>query len=250
MAIKYAEISIELLDRMGSDLTVVNAARVSFAKESGELSDGDRKLIRTLADGLTRREMESYSHILSATPGSPDNLEDMRAFKREPMHFSPFAHPQLSFRCKVPIFMMRQLAKHQVGGAVSEVSRRYVDDEPEFWRPREWRGRGSTNKQGSGEALADQGFLQALQDNVSRLELHAYRMALEQGVCPEQARILLPVSTMTEIVWTGSLAFFARVYNQRSGAGAQRDTREVARKLGAIIKPLFPVSWAALTGDE
>lgn len=246
MKINYADISVELLDRMGDDLTVVNAARVSFARESRELSGGDGRLIRTLADGLNSREREVYSGNLR----EPDNLRCMREFKREPAHWAPFAHPQISLRCKVPIFMMRQLAKHQAGGVVSEVSRRYVDDEPEFWRPREWRGRGGTNKQGSGEALEDQGFLQSLQENVCRLELHAYRTALEQGACPEQARILLPVATMTEIVWTGSLAFFARVYNHRNGAGAQRDTREVARRLGAIIKPLFPVSWAALTGDE
>lgn len=230
---------VQLMMCADTDLTVVNCARVSFGKESDwepyrndycfdcgqvhdplpedlKLSDRDTKLIHYLA-----REN----------------------------HWSPFAHPQIRLRVKAPIFIRTQLFKHKQGAVENEVSRRYVDDLPEFYEPSVWRGRpeGSV-KQGSGApvSLKSPAVLDSGQYNPSNLE--EYLSLLEQGVAPEMARMVLPQSTYTEWVWTGSLAFFARVYNQRSDPHAQWEAQQYAAAISEIIAPLFPVSWAALTG--
>jgi len=232
------------VESMGSDLTVVNAARVSFAKESTEITERDRDLIRMLADGLTSHEMGVYSNNLKHC----DNEDCMREFKREPQHFTPFAHPHISIRMTIPIFLARQLVKHQVGGVWSEESRRYIDSDPEFWKPRSWRRRAASNKQGSGRDMLYQSWPATQLEIATKSSLEIYRALRREGVCPEQARIVLPLNTMSNVYWTGSLYFFSRVYNNRIGAGAQKEAREFARALGAAIEPLFPISWAALTG--
>jgi len=226
---KISKQSVELVDFMGNDLSVVNAARVSFAKESDweeitesgvftgdvKLSDKDAKLIRYLATNN---------------------------------HWSPFAHNSISLRIKAPIFVARQMVKHQVGLVWNEVSRRYVDDEPEFYFPEVWRGRpkGSV-KQGSDveKSILLMGY--SCPSKVVELALMAYESMLEQGVAPEQARMVLPQNTMTEWIWTGSLMAFARVCKQRLDPHAQLETQEVAKKINDIVEPLFPVSWKALT---
>jgi thymidylate synthase (FAD) len=196
---------------MGTDLTVVNAARVSFDKLSTELSEGDKKLIAYLA-----------KHI----------------------HWSPFSHPHASFRIKAPIFVARQLVKHQVGLAWNEVSRRYVDSEPEFYTPRSWRGRASDKKQGSSTEE-----IKGIDSIVLRVLDHAletYNRMLKDGVAPELARAVLPTATMTEWIWTGSLYAWARVCNLRLEEHAQAETREVAQSISNEMKVLFPVSWPVL----
>lgn len=228
---------VELLDHMGSDLDVVNAARVSFDKESeyechchkpngvptvctyhkkdqcGSLSDKDAKLIRYLA-----------------THG----------------HWTPFSHCYAKFRIKAPLFVRSQLFKHKVGLTENEVSRRYVDSEPEFYVPEKWRKRAENKKQGSSDevvGLTIPGFPRAAMNEA----LTAYKYLLEDGVCPEQARMVLPQSMMTEWIWSGSLSAFARVYKQRTSDHAQWETKQVALQIGEALEPLFPVSWAALT---
>jgi len=205
---------MELMMCADSDHTVVNAARVSFGKQVDPddfLSERDEKLIHYLA-----REN----------------------------HWSPFAHPQIRFRVKAPIFVRTQLFKHKIGAEENEVSRRYVDDEPEFYEPEVWRGRPDKSiKQGSGESFT---FL-PLKPNLVRDCLVQYNDMLENGVAPEMARMVLPQSTYTEWIWTGSLAFFARVYKQRSDPHAQWETQQYAHALDKFIAPLFPVSWEALT---
>tara|TARA_R100000687_G_scaffold81906_1_gene79816 strand:- start:648 stop:1286 length:639 start_codon:yes stop_codon:yes gene_type:complete len=208
----------ELIDFLGNDDTVVNAARVSFDKEAGQYSkDKNSKLIGYLA---------------------------------RHGHFTPFTHAQITLRYTVPIFIARQEAKHQVGFTRNEVSRRYVDDEPEFFLPDNWRKRpdGSV-KQGSGSNLeehddlaADEMYLAAVQSCEN-----AYFYLLEQGVAPEQARMVLPQSMYTSYYITGSLAAFARFYRQRTDSHAQVEIQELAHQVGDIISPLFPVSWEALT---
>lgn len=226
---KISEISVELVDVMGSDLNVVNAARVSFDKQSSyvwddvyceyteELKEQDKKLINYLA-----------------THG----------------HWSPFAHAFMSIRVKAPIFLARQLVKHQVGLSWNEVSRRYVDSEPEFWFPKEWRGRPVNAKQGS-DGVFDLDTLVShygLSPKVLTEEaLELYTGAVKHGMAPELARIFLPQNTMTEWIWSGSLMAFARIYNQRSDSHAQKEAQEFAEKLVAVIPKGFEHSWKALT---
>lgn len=204
---------------LDDDLTVVNAARASFGKEKAVFDEADAKLIRYLA---------KHNHIM------------------------PFAHPHIRFRISAPIFVARQLAKHQVGGVWSEESRRYVDDEPEIYEPKVWRERAENVKQGSGGALhAGDSFLT---DTVYQTAVNdaqrAYQILLKRGVAPEQARMVLPLASMTTWIWTGSLLFFSRVCKLRLDAHAQAETREVAEKIAYECAKVFPVSWAALMGSE
>ena len=138
------------------------------------------------------------------------------------------------------------MVKHQVGGVWSEVSRRYVSDEPEFWFPKEWHTRPENVKQGSGEVIAQQGIAQHIATHSTEVALEAYNKLLGGGVAPEEARSVLPLNTMTEWVWTGSLAFWARVGNQRLDGHAQLAAQETARGIQQHVAPLYPVSWAAL----
>ncbi|MCA6480117.1 MAG: FAD-dependent thymidylate synthase [Chitinophagaceae bacterium] len=205
---------VTYLDHMGSDLSVVNAARVSFNKTSIALSDKDEKLIGYLA---------------------------------RHNHWTPFAHTSVSLRVKAPIFVARQLVKHCVGGVWNEVSRRYVDDEPEFYFPKVWRKKAENVKQGSSEEAFEFNLEQwsAIDQAFVRLNFE-YKNLISKGVCAEQARMLLPQNTMTEWIWTGSLAFFARVCKLRLDAHTQKETRDVAEQIEAIVSKLFPVSYKAL----
>jgi thymidylate synthase (FAD) len=216
-----AEMSVELLDFMGTDLTVVNAARVSFSKHHDEFQEKDVGLISFLA-----REN----------------------------HFTPFCHCTLTFRITAPIFVARQLGKHQVGLVWNEVSRRYVDSEPEFYVPETWRKRAENVKQGSSDETVDilrnLGFKsQTVDEAVSRLNGHAFALyedMIDAGVCPEQARMVLPQSMMTEWYWTGSLMAFIRVLKLRLDPHTQYETRIVAEKMAPLIEEIFPVSYKAL----
>lgn len=214
---KIVPMSVELVDHMGSDLSVVNAARVSFGKVSNELTDKDNKLINYLA---------------------------------KHNHWTPFAHAFASFRIKAPIFVARQLVKHQVGLAWNEVSRRYVDEEPEFWMPAEWRGRPVNAKQGSNGVMADAQPEMMLSQTLGWAMtacLNTYIDLLKVGVAPEQARMILPQNTMTEWIWSGSLAAFCRVCKLRLDPHAQEETRELVEGIKGLLEPLFPVSFTALT---
>jgi len=206
--------TVDLIDHMGSDLTVVNAARVSFDKVSSSLSEKDIKLINYLA---------------------------------KHNHWSPFSHAYLQFRIKAPIFIARQLAKHQVGLSWNEVSRRYVDTEPEFYEPKEWRGRPDNVKQGS------DGVVEVNKLNYIRMMSECvgfYNGLIGQGVAPEMARMVLPQATMTEWYWSGSLYSFARVCQLRLDKTSQIEVQEIARQLSAHCNTLFPHSWNALMKGE
>jgi thymidylate synthase (FAD) len=213
---------VELLEVMGSDLTVVNAARVSFAMESEEFGSRDKKLIRYLANHN---------------------------------HWTPFGHVQLQFRVKAPVFVARQLVKHQVGLVWNEVSRRYVDFEPEFHAPEAWRKRADNKKQGSSletfEGKQEERWDVKYWDLVHSVET-LYDNMIASGVAPEQARMILPQSMMTEWYWTGSLAAFARVVKQRVSDDAQYECRIVAEKIDQILANTEEISysWACLTERE
>jgi thymidylate synthase (FAD) len=215
---KITDMKVELVDHMGSDLSVVNAARVSFDKFHEVFEEGkDDKLIAYLA---------------------------------KHGHWTPFAHAFLSFRIKAPIFVARQLVKHQVGLAWNEVSRRYVNTEPEFWFPGIWRKRAENVKQGSSNEGVPFGpsQLNNIQGAVEAT-LMMYQMMLDNGVAPEQARMVLPQNTMTEWIWSGSLAAFARVCKLRLDPHAQAETKAVAEAIKGLAEPLFPVSFPVLIGE-
>lgn len=259
---------VELIDHMGSDLCVVNAARVSFDKESkwDEKDDGtiiglkeaDKRLIRFLARGMTADDFEGFIEDVRIAgifePGwAVEDREHLKEilwqWRRTPTHFAPFAHPHVTFRIKAPIFVARQLSKHQVGMVWSEVSRRYVDSEPEFFTPDVWRKKAENVKQGSSEEAVE---LDWLQHDVNyyayEMPLQIYNNLLDAGVCPEQARMVLPQSMMTEWIWTGSLYGWANVYNQRKpGSHAQKECEVIAEQISEHMGRLFPVSWEALT---
>lgn len=240
---KIADMSVELVDHMGSDLSVVNAARVSFAKEStldfstsgdmdlGSLRESDQRLISYLA-----------SHG----------------------HWSPFAHAFVTLRIKAPVFVARQMVKHQVGLSWNEESRRYIDEEPEFHLPNKWRAKPEGSiKQGSGNGEVAQyvftefgkghpfayGIDESAEEVVeahTKYALKVYNALLYANVAPEQARMVLPLNTMTNWIWSGSLMAFARVCRQRLDPHAQLECQEVAQQINKIIEPLYPHSWKAL----
>lgn len=213
---------VDYIDHMGSDLTVVNAARVSFDKES------------------------AYSFNEGGLAVLKQSDEKLISYLARHGHWSPFAHTSIQIRVDAPIFVARQLVKHQVGGVWNEVSRRYVDDEPSFYLPQVWRKRAENKKQGSSEEGVDISPLAPYK--TVQYMLNLYKEMLHEGVAPEQARMILPQNTMTSWYWTGSLMFFHRVFVQRSDDHAQLETQEVARQIGEVCEQLFPVSWRALNG--
>ena len=204
---------VDLIDSMGTDLTVVNAASVSFDKTSSTLDDKDIKLIKYLA---------------------------------KHNHWSPFSHCFVQFRVKAPIFIARQLAKHQVGLSWNEVSRRYVDSPPEFYEPETWRGKPENVKQGSDGEAKSQYFPNLYLGEVTELALNNYDKMIVQGVAPEMARMVLPQNMYTEWCWSGSLYAFSRVCLLRLDKTSQAEVQEVAVKLSAHCWSLFPHSWDAL----
>lgn len=217
---------IELLEHAGSDSSIANTARVSMAtlQQWNKLPEG-------------------YTEV------SRDRLIKYLAFNK---HTSPFRHTSITIRAKVPIFLARQLGKHQVGLSWNEVSRRYVDTDVEVYYPENWRKRPDKSiKQGSGEII--EGFLndgiQQEYDKAVQFAFDTFKEMLTVGVAPEMARMILPQSMMTEFIWTGSLMAFAHVYNLRFDSHAQVEAQDFAKDLDKIIRPLFPVAWAALTGE-
>jgi thymidylate synthase (FAD) len=236
-------------DHFGTDLSVVNSARVSFGKRSEELSEKDKRLIEFLARGCTKGEWEDLLDLLQdkTSPLFYDNEvgEILQYVKKMPTHWAPFASSNsILLHVKAPIFVARQLAKHQVGMEWSEISRRYVTDEPEFYVPDVWRKKAENVKQGSSDETVDPGYTD---EELHNYALVTYQDMLKEGVCPEQARMVLPQSMYTEWFWKGNLYSFANVYNQRTDPHSQKETQEIAHQIGDIIEPLFPVSWKELT---
>jgi thymidylate synthase (FAD) len=223
---------VEYIDHMGSDLSVVNAARVSFDKASewAYEVDGEDKV--------------AFNKVL----GNPD--KKLISYLAKHGHWSPFAHTSISMRWKAPIFVARQLVKHQVGLTWNEVSRRYVKTEPELWWPEKWRKAAENVKQGSSEEEFPQTNM-CLKFAImgAKYQAQDYLDLVEQGLCPEQARMFLPQNTYTEWIWTGSLYAWVRVWKQRTYPTAQLETRELVKQIEPIMKQYFPVSWEALTKE-
>ena len=200
---------IEVVDVMGSDLSVVNAARVSFGKRKEALGPGDDKLIRYL-----------WTH----------------------MHTSPFRHASIQFHLKAPIFVLRQWMKHQIGCAWNEISGRYVVFDPDFYMPSNWREQHESNKQGSKGSVADQEAATAVYEATLRQQFDTYNDLLAQGVCKEQARMILPVATYSECYWTCSLQAVMHFLSLRLDGHSQWGIRQYAAAVFALVKDRFQVS--------
>ena len=209
---------MELLEVFGNDLTVVNAARVSFHKIATEMEVKDEKLISYLA---------------------------------KHNHNSPFFHPQARFRLKMPIFVAREWFRHTVGFSRNEVSRRYVDDEPECWVPTELRARDTNKKQGSKDELIPTNLAVVKEiQNFTEGAVSFYNFLLKEGVAPEIARAVLPQSMYTEFIETASLAAYARLCGLRLDPHAQKEIREFAGAVAEQMEKAFPVSWKALSSES
>lgn len=208
----FENIHAELIDHMGDDLRVANAARVSMGKWKSEFDGKDAGLLHYLA-----------SHN----------------------HWTPFAHSVISIRETVPIFVARQRFKHTIGFVYNEESRRYVDDNPTFYKPSAWRARAENVKQGSGDNL-DKEWLFNDYEWITTLTSDFYRHFLKAGMAPEQARMILPQGMMTSYIVTGSLYAWANAYNLRSDAHAQKEIRDLAVIWNELISPLFPCAWKEL----
>jgi thymidylate synthase (FAD) len=208
---------VEILEVFGNDLTVVNAARVSFAKESTEFSEQDGKLVRYLA---------------------------------KHQHVTPFFHPQIRLRLKMPIFVAREWFRHQIGFARNEVSRRYVDSTPECYVPnaQDIRERDSNKKQGSKDTpVTNAEYTHEMIYDATYNAMLTYTRLLQGGVAPEVARMVLPQSMYTEFIETGSLAAYARLCNLRLDPTAQKEIRDYAEAVSSLLEKAFPVCWPALT---
>jgi len=237
---------------MGDDLRVVNAARVSFDKESEWELTSTHEEEASSCNALAKRDIKLIEYLAKHN------------------HFTPFTHCMITLRETVPIFVARQRFKHTVGFSYNEVSRRYVDDDPVFFVPDVWRSRpeGSV-KQGSGSKgltrVNETGYLNIIpftHREGRNYSLHAdyeiyldiaervYKHMIESGIAPEQARMVLPQSMMTSYYVTGSLAAWARAYKQRVDTHAQVEIQQLAHSWNTIIQPLFPVSWNALTQSD
>jgi thymidylate synthase (FAD) len=211
---------VEVLEVFGNDLTVVNAARVSFAKESHEFTDQDGKLIRYLA---------KHHHV------------------------TPFFHPQVRMRIKMPIFVAREWYRHQIGFARNEVSRRYVDTVPECYVPQasDIRARDANKKQGSKDTPVDNAeYAYEHMRDITTQAMEVYNTLLTSGVAPEIARMVLPQSMYTEFIETGSLAAYARLCGLRLDPTAQKEIRDYATAVDTLLRQSFPVSWAALVAQD
>lgn len=205
----------KLVEYMGSDLSVVNSARASFGKHKKIFDESDSRLLKYLARN---------------------------------QHWSPFYHPHITLWMKEPIFIARQLMRSQVGLSISELSRRYIDREPEFYIPGCWRARAESVKQGSEGFLGKEGqaYVKERYEQMILGTLQSYQALLDAGVAPEMARLILPQSLFTEWYWTGSLYAFFRVWSLRSNAHAQWEAQQTAERIREVIYPLFPASWDAL----
>ena len=221
------KMEVTYIDHMGNDLSVINAARVSFGKRSVEL-------------GYDQIEIDGYQRTIPHICSKDERLLRYLALHN---HWTPFAHTAITFHITAPIFLARQLGKHQVGLVWNEISRRYVDDEPTLYSPEDnmWRTRADDKKQGSSD--------KTVHYNISashKFALQCYDNMLQSGIAPEQARMVLPQSMYTEWYWTGSLAAFHRVCTQRIANSSQKETHEVAYQISERCGKLFPISWRNL----
>ena len=245
---------VQLVDYMGSDLSVVNSARVSFNKKSEQESTEIKKI-----------DFYGSGETLVTLPTLNKRDEKLIRYLARHNHWTPFAHTCITFHIKAPMFVARQLQKHQIGLVWNEVSRRYIKEEPEFYIPEEWRYQADNVKQGSSDECIKTDYLDTkikkeynkehdlLDDlvltpsEIAEDSKSTYKALLDIGICPEQARMVLPQNTYTEWYWTGSLFAFARVCKLRCAKDTQKETRNIANEILSLCSEIYPVSWKYLT---
>ena len=241
-----------LIGHFHDDNAVANFARKSFGDDAENYTDEQNaRLIKFLARGTSVSDWEAMTEqVLNAE--SKATAHDLLVYARKiPEHFAPFGHPHVSLNIEAPIPIARQMFKHKVGMIESEESRRYISIEPQFYYPEFWRNAAANVKQGSASTThKDNEELKTLYADYCDYCEYMYTDFLNRGVCPEQARFLLPQGTEVRWSLTGSLFAFANLYNQRSDSHAQKEIQDLAEDIGDIIEKLYPVSWAALTRGE
>ena len=249
-----------------TDKDVANFARQSFAKLAENFTEAqNNKLIQFLARGMASGDWEKLIQTMldhgaidyAAPAGSSLDANNHRDtvklavyLRNIPEHWVPFGHPQISLRMQAPIPIRVQCFKHKIGFVESEESRRYISTRPEVFLPEYFRAKAANVKQGSGDRHDSSDRFMGLYSQAVTRAVDLYEQFLEDGMCPEQARFILPQGCEVNWVWTGSLYAYANFYNQRSNSHAQKEIQELARQVDEIIAPLYPVSWAALTRGE
>ena len=245
---------VQLVDYMGSDLSVVNSARVSFNKKS-EAESSEIKKVELYGSGDT----------LISLPTLKKRDEKLIRYLARHNHWTPFAHTCITFHIKAPMFVARQLQKHQIGLVWNEVSRRYIKEDPEFYIPEEWRYQAENVKQGSSDEFIKDDDLDVkikkeynneydwsddlvlTPSEIAEDSKSTYKTLLDIGICPEQARMVLPQNLYTEWYWTGSLFAFARVCKLRCAKDTQKESRDIANQIFDLCSEVYPVSWKYLT---
>lgn len=239
----------EYISHYLTDNDVANFARQSFAKLASNFTDEQNaNLVRFLARGMQSGDWEKLIAKIGDCPMEDGEAQKLAVYLRKiPEHWVPFGHPHISLRMCAPIPIKVQCFKHKIGFVESEESRRYISSRPYLYIPENFREAAANKKQGSAGEHPDNAYwLATYYSNCERM-IDLYEQAIARGVCPEQARFMLPQGVEANWVWTGSLYAFANFYNQRADSHAQKEIQELAASVDQIIRPLFPVSWDALT---
>ena len=242
----------EYINHYLSDRDVANFARQSFAKLADNFTEAqNNNLIRFLARGMASGDWDELCLNIQQGTNDRQDAKDLATYMRKiPEHWVPFGHPHISIRMQAPVPIARQAFKHKIGFVESEESRRYISSKPELYVPESFRSAADSVKQGSAGTHPDSMGWLLTYDVACNGMIDIYEKAIQEGVCPEQARFFLPQGCEVNWVWTGSLYSFANFFNQRSDSHAQKEIRELADQVDQIIAPLYPVSWAALTQGE
>ena len=235
-----------------TDRDVANFARHSFAKLAENFTEEqNNNLIRFLARGMTSGDWETLieQFIVAGGDVNKEALVDLAVYCRKiPEHWIPFGHPHITLRMEAPVPIRTQCFKHKIGFVESEESRRYISSTPKLYVPEYFRAKPEGSiKQGSGEKHPAGRSWGATYQAIATNAIEAYTLMIADGICPEQARFVLPQGCEVNWVWTGSLYAFANFYNQRSDSHAQKEIQDLAEEVNKIIAPLYPVSWGALT---
>lgn len=242
------------------DMAVANAARLSFDKLAANFTRAqNHNLIRFLARGMASGDWEALIDDLFSVGQAMNHNAEQYAARRErmkelatycrsiPEHWVPFGHPHISILMEAPVPIARQLFKHKIGFVESEESRRYISSRPVLYVPDEFRAAAANVKQGSAGRHPDSDIWLESYEKIGNTCIDAYENMIAAGVAPEQARFILPQGCEVHWLWTGSLYAFANMHNQRADSHAQKESQNLAAEIDAIIAPLYPVSWAALT---
>ena len=240
---------VEYYSHFLTDNDVANIARQSFgSRAAGYTDEQNARLIRFLANGMTQAD---HNAVNDTVRGGFDTVEEADAFLKQyvrnvPTHWSPFAHPHITLRVSAPVPIRTQCFKTKVGMVENEESRRYISHTPDVYIPKEFRTAASDKKQGSGDAHVESNHFRDVYIATVNHAVNIYRHMIDSGVCPEQARFVLPQGCEVNWVWTGSLYAYANFYKQRSRSDAQYEVRLIAEAIDEIVRELYPVSWRAL----